>query len=316
LLLFGACVALKSVLRIALVVAFSVYRSPEVATWCAIFLSLSTGMFHSSVALLPQSFAMCCILRATAHWLNQQWAWSIFWTGASCLLGWPFAVVVGVPLGVDILRTFWGKELLKPLGWAICSALAIIVPTLLVDFYFYHKWFLAVVNIALYNVPNTGSAGANLYGVEPWTFYLNNLLLNFNIVFLLALISPILTSLPSSLGATNLSRIMVLKMGFPLLLWLAVMWPQPHKEERFLFIVYPFFCLNAALACVQLLSVALPSKLKRLFKLGVLAVFIPVSISRSAAFVANYRAPLGRFVADLKNKFLWDREQSSFNILT
>jgi alpha-1,2-mannosyltransferase len=106
-------------------------------------------MFHSSVALLPQSFAMCCILRATAHWLNQQWAWSIFWTGASCLLGWPFAVVVGVPLGVDILRTFWGKELLKPLGWAICSALAIIVPTLLVDFYFYHKWFLAVVNIAL-----------------------------------------------------------------------------------------------------------------------------------------------------------------------
>ena len=31
-------------------------------------------------------------------------------------------------------------------------------------------------------------------------------------------------------------------------LWLSVFWMQPHKEERFLFPVYPLICLAAALS--------------------------------------------------------------------
>lgn len=43
----------------------------------------------------------------------------------------------------------------------------------------------------------------------------------------------------------------------PMYLWVLVMFPQPHKEERFLYVIYPLLCLAAAfgleilLACVQ-----------------------------------------------------------------
>lgn len=33
----------------------------------------------------------------------------------------------------------------------------------------------------------------------------------------------------------------------PMYLWLAIFTLQPHKEERFLFVVYPLICLNAAI---------------------------------------------------------------------
>ena len=43
------------------------------------------------------------------------------------------------------------------------------------------------MNIVLYNV--FGGGGPDLYGVEPWTFYFVNGILNFNFVFVLALVS-------------------------------------------------------------------------------------------------------------------------------
>lgn len=32
--------------------------------------------------------------------------------------------------------------------------------------------------------------------------------------------------------------------------WMAIFFPQPHKEERFLFPVYPMLCLAAAMSAV------------------------------------------------------------------
>ena len=51
----------------------------------------------------------------------------------------------------------------------------------------------APLNIILYNV--FGQGGPTLYGTEPWTFYFANGFLNFNFVFLLALVSWPLTEL-------------------------------------------------------------------------------------------------------------------------
>jgi hypothetical protein len=42
----------------------------------------------------------------------------------------------------------------------------------------------------------------------------------------------------------------------PLYLWLAVMLPQPHKEERFLYVIYPLICLAAAFSLEIVLAVA------------------------------------------------------------
>lgn len=55
------------------------------------------------------------------------------------------------------------------------------------DSVYYGKLVFAPLNIVLYNV--FSSHGANLYGVEPWYFYLINCFLNWNFVFVAALAS-------------------------------------------------------------------------------------------------------------------------------
>ena len=79
-----------------------------------------------------------------------------------------------------------------------------------------------------------------------------------------------------------------------------------HKEERFLFVIYPLFCLAASLSVVILLSVlgAVSSALSRRYekanipnlvlKIATIlfcALFITLSLSRCIAMYQNYRAP-------------------------
>ena len=134
--------------------------------------------------------------------------------------------------------------------WSVLSAVIILGPQLLCDTYYYGKPVLASLNIILYNVFTPH--GPDLYGTEPAQFYLINGFLNFNIVFLLAL-----AALPVLLGTKYLLRgeIASTTTGFylsetlsqaPLLLWILVFWTRPHKEERFLFPVYPLICLSGA----------------------------------------------------------------------
>ncbi len=130
---------------------------------------------------------------------------------------------------------------------------------MLVDYYFFKRWVIPSLNIILYNVfSNKGGniylyyrntlsysslpsdiefvypvdiihiyylyLGPTLYGVEPWTFYFQNLFLNFNFVFLLALLSlPVYLSLlplyPSS--SFILSLFFSLSNNPPPYLWLS-----------------------------------------------------------------------------------------------
>ena len=64
------------------------------------------------------------------------------------------------------------------------------VPTIYIDSSFYGQFVFSPLNIILYNV--FGKGGPELYGTEPWTYYFANGFLNFNVVFLLALMSWIL----------------------------------------------------------------------------------------------------------------------------
>lgn len=77
--------------------------------------------------------------------------------------------------------------------WSIIFGVLMLIPLILTDSLYYGKLVIAPLNIVLYNV--FSPHGANLYGIEPWTFYFSNLLLNFNLVLLASAASlPVMVS--------------------------------------------------------------------------------------------------------------------------
>jgi alpha-1,2-mannosyltransferase len=59
---------------------------------------------------------------------------------------------------------------------------------LAIDYMFYKQLVFAPLNIVLYNI-FSNDGGPDIFGVEPWWFYIANGVLNFNISFILALLS-------------------------------------------------------------------------------------------------------------------------------
>jgi alpha-1,2-mannosyltransferase len=81
-----------------------------------------------------------------------------------------------------------------------------------------------------------------------------------------------------------------------MMIWLAIFMTRPHKEERFLYPIYPLLLLSAAAGVslfikhFNLLGLA-----KFLAKLLVLAHFL-ISLSRLLALLFNYSASMDIFV--------------------
>ena len=123
----------------------------------------------------------------------------------------------------------------------------------------YGKLAIVPWNIVRYNIFGGLERGPELYGTAPWNFYLNNLVLNFNYILPLALVSfPALgityiidrRRLGVATTTSNQSSpftVLSLRLA-PLYLWLGILSLQPHKEERFMFPAYPLLCFNAAVA--------------------------------------------------------------------
>lgn len=63
-------------------------------------------------------------------------------------------------------------------------------PLIQIDSSYYGKLTIAPWNIVKYNIFT--SHGPNLYGTSPWYFYVLNGILNFNITFCIAFITPLL----------------------------------------------------------------------------------------------------------------------------
>ena len=134
----------------------------------------------------------------------------------------------------------------------------------LIDSWAYGRQTFPTANIVLYNIFSSG--GPDLYGTSPSWFYLANLFLNFNYLLPFALLSfPALlvtffidnrrlgkTQLPTKPGETSPYILLTMRLA-PFYLWLGIMSAQAHKEERFMFPVYPLLCLNAAV-CVYLIK--------------------------------------------------------------
>jgi len=210
-------------------------------------LVLSAGMFISSTAYLPSTSSLYLTLLAVGAWFRQDYKIAIFCTALSTILSWPFTALLGLPIAVDLLlvRGQWRVFVV----WSVASAFVILGPVLVCDSFYYGKPVFASLNIVMYNVFT--EHGPDLYGTEPASFYLLNGLINFNIMFPAALVSlPFIfvASVVCGLGVlpTRGRHLHIVLAQSGLYLWLAVFWTRPHKEERFLFPVYPLILLAAA----------------------------------------------------------------------
>lgn len=120
---------------------------------------------------------------------------------------------------------------------------------LVIDSTYFGKITFAPLNIILYNV--FSAHGPDLYGTEPLTFYLLNGFLNFNVIWLLALVTPLLLLLGYFLVPAKSKATLYLPHHIslaPFYLWLLVFVAQPHKEERFLYPVYFMIALCGAIS--------------------------------------------------------------------
>lgn len=191
------------------------------------------------------------------------------------IVGWPFSLALAIPFVLEELFVY-GADVVTPenrvpwfthrvtrlIGSGILSLL-VFVPVIGIDSLAYGKLAIVPWNIVHYNIFGGAERGPDLYGTEPWDFYIKNLILNFNYVPFLALLAiPALCVSfvidRKRLGlytpsANQSSPFTILAMRLaPMYLWIAILTLQPHKEERFMFPAYPLICFNAAV-CVYLL---------------------------------------------------------------
>uniref|UniRef100_A0A7S3LU66 Mannosyltransferase n=1 Tax=Palpitomonas bilix TaxID=652834 RepID=A0A7S3LU66_9EUKA len=222
------------------------------------FTCLSVGMYQAAPAFLPSTFAMTCVCAAYASFLGGKGFRTIFFAVMAVLVGWPFAALAFLPLAFYIIIRC---RLSHWLSWGFFSALLIGGVMVTVDSVFFGQFVLAPLNIVLYNVFGGGSGGEgsedgegggkrgpDLYGVEPFSFYFVNLSLNFSFVFVLALLAPLVTLLRYPIATTqrkyHIFLFLLSVSPLPHLLFFSV---QPHKEERFMYPIYPLLCLAAAI---------------------------------------------------------------------
>ncbi|KAL6061390.1 mannosyltransferase [Balamuthia mandrillaris] len=280
---------------------------PRVGLLTLLFLLSSCGMWIASTAHLPNSFSMYGVLLCFGWWFQRRHTLAVFAGALAVLLGWPFVALLFVPVGIDLL---WQCGPVRVLLWGTAALLTFILPSIFTDWYYYGFPVVAVWNLIRYNVLDSNT-GSHLYGVEPWTYYISNAFLNFNFVFFLSLLSfPCLltfrkwSSHLQHLGRRPLFSVCCLA---PLYLWLAVMLRMAHKEERFLFVIYPLICFAAAVTLVVCLDVTkvilgalsptgwkISVLRKLLFIVGTTFVLVVATLafSRTAGLTIHYGAPM------------------------
>ena len=269
---------------------------------------------------------------------------AIGWGLISCLMtGWPFCAILFIPLGFHAVylaieeagnvhqhqytSTCTSNKIVsvaKLLMRVVAYSIIIQAIVTAVDYWYYGTIISPTWNIFVYNTGlGFGGDGINrdeLYGVEDISYYLKNLILNWNycaILGVLALPVLVLKSLVSIKYNNNNNsnnRLQECNLGtfgvilLPAYLWMAVVFSRPHKEERFLFPIYPLFAIGTAVVLDVVIDAsgicklaqkyirknedADASLMKKYIMLGALVPFILLSISRSVLLSDGYTAPL------------------------
>lgn len=214
---------------------------------------------------------------------------------------------------------------------------------MLFDSIAYRAFQIVPWNIVRYNVFSGDERGPDIFGTEPWWFYALNLSLNFNISVIAAALSlplavtPILRILRlfkyqafckffTEHNDNMRNRILLLSVYF----WFVVFSIQPHKEERFIYVVYSLICLNAAQALdssrkllnksLHLVGIDETTFISGLLVWTVILAHALLSLARILAQVRAYSAPMHILTSGLNGHSLicfgkdWYRFPSSFFI--
>ncbi|KAI2016439.1 mannosyltransferase [Ophidiomyces ophidiicola] len=291
--------------------------NPRIGVLFLMILLFSPGMFHASTALLPSSFTMYTTMLGLSAFLDTkkglQTARGIMWFGIGAIVGWPFAGALVIPFVLEELVLAVIFQEIRPAFHRILSGgircLGVLLFEVVVDSLFYRKLVVVPWNIVAYNVFGGAGKGPEIFGTEPWTFYPQNLLLNFNIWFVLALLSGPLLILQMLFRLQKTSKQTLLRSItylLPFYLWLGIFILQPHKEERFMYPAYPFLALNAAIGLHIVLAYLgstdrrelvgrIPVKLKFVIIISGVFLALNVGILRIAGTFTAYSAPLKVF---------------------
>ncbi|KAL3475910.1 hypothetical protein BJX99DRAFT_247236 [Aspergillus californicus] len=288
--------------------------NPRVGLLFLIIVAFSPGMFHASAAFLPSSFTMYTSMLGLAAFLDwkagQKTAQGIMWFGLGAIAGWPFAGALLLPLlfeevAIGFVSANMRKTVLDILNGAL-RCFAILATEIAVDYTFLRKLTVVPWNIVAYNVFGGEGRGPEIFGTEPWTFYIRNLLLNFNIWFVFALLAAPLLLHQAILRAESTNKDTLLRtvtLISPFYMWLAIFTIQPHKEERFMYPAYPFLALNAAISFHMALTYLgssnpkelmgkIPANLKLAAVMSVLLFAINGGLLRTLGMITAYNAPL------------------------
>uniref|UniRef100_A0A9I9DX93 Mannosyltransferase n=1 Tax=Cucumis melo TaxID=3656 RepID=A0A9I9DX93_CUCME len=207
----------------------------RLATYTLAMLCLTSGCFFASTSFLPSSFSMYAVSLSSGLFLLEKPAPAVAVAAAGVILGWPFSILVFLPVTLYSLRRKFKEAFLA----GALTSIALLAFSLLVDYYYYKRWTSSVLNLLIYNV--LGGGESHLYGTEGPLFYLRNGFNNFNVCFVLALL--FVGILPISRKKYVPDLLVVIS---PIYIWLAFMSLQPHKEERFLYPIYPLICVAAS----------------------------------------------------------------------
>ena len=294
--------------------AISRSLNPRIAVFYLMAVVFSPGIFYASVAFLPSSFAMLTSSLGLAAFMDWdgglKTAAGIMWFGIGALVSWPFAGILIVPFVLEdwvvaVTHKDTWETFRRYLDGSV-RCLMVLALQVGIDTFFYHKPVIVPWRIVSYNVFGGKDRGPNIFGTEPWHFYMRNLLLNFNIWFLLAVSVGPLLALQALFGRRQTTKQTMLRTcvcTMPFYLWLLIFTLQPHKEERFMYPAYPFLALNAAITFHVLLSwvgtadpKAILSKIPGSLKLAVVLFTVVLStnigVLRIVGTVSAYRAPL------------------------
>ncbi|XDT21864.1 Alg9-like mannosyltransferase family [Nakaseomyces glabratus] len=260
----------------------------EIANFWLFYQLFNPGWFHASVELLPSAIAMILQLGSINYALkylstsaSSNFIGSLTFNMIAGILGWPFVLVLNLPLCIHYV---WTHRIISSVRTAFdCSLIFLLISVIVIgiDSLFYGKFAPVAWNIFFYNVLNADEeAGPNIFGTEPFSYYIQNLLLNFPITTL-------------GFAVLGVSHWRLWPLWTSAIVWFTVFALQPHKEERFLYPLYGYISLSASILTYKALKVY-----KKYFsfafvvKLIIVGTVILQSLLRIFALIENYRAPM------------------------
>lgn len=274
-----------------LVVALSRKYGKRLASYALAMLCLTSGCFFASTSFLPSSFSMYAMSLSSGLFLLDKPAWAVAVAAVGVILGWPFSILAFLPVVLYSLRRRFKQTFIS----GVVTTVSLLALSVIVDYHYYQKWTSSVFNLLVYNI--LGGGGSHLYGIEGPLFYLRNAFNNFNFCFVLALLFIGILPIARKKYAPDL-----LIVVSPLYLWLAFMSLQPHKEERFLYPIYPLVCV-AASAVIESFPDFFRDKhnpydysvlvmIAKVLRPTALGLILAVSHARTFSLINGYGAPL------------------------